>query len=104
VFTSIDVFLTVRPLNTLSDRSRNLGRCQAASGVSSSYDALLGLFERLENFLKRLKIYVRIPPTAAMTDIIVKIMVEVLSVLALGTKQMKQGRISKCTITYIAHG
>jgi hypothetical protein len=34
-----------------------------------------------------------------MTDIIVRIMVEVLSVLALATKQMKQGRFSKCAIT-----
>ena len=31
-----------------------------------------------------------------MTDIIVKIMVELLSVLALATKQIKQGRFSKC--------
>ncbi len=34
-----------------------------------------------------------------MTGIIVKIMVEVLSVLALATKQIKQGRLSKLTIT-----
>jgi hypothetical protein len=35
-----------------------------------------------------------------MRDIIVKIMVEVLSVLALATKQIKDGRFSECTITY----
>ena len=35
-----------------------------------------------------------------MTDIIIKIMVEVLSVLALATKQIQQGRISKCAMTY----
>jgi hypothetical protein len=34
-----------------------------------------------------------------MTDIIVKIMIELLSVLALATKQIKQGRFSKCAIT-----
>ena len=105
VFTSIDVLLTVRPLNTLFNQFLcNLGRCQAAGGVSSSHDALLGLFKRLGNFLERLKIYVRIPPTTAMSVIIVKIMVQVLSVLALGTKQIKQGQISRCTITYIARG
>jgi hypothetical protein len=38
--------------------------------------------------------------TTMMTDIIVKIMVEVLSVLALATKEIKQGRFSKCAITY----
>jgi signal recognition particle GTPase len=35
-----------------------------------------------------------------MTDIIVGIMVELLSVLALATKQIKQGRFSKCAATY----
>ena len=35
-----------------------------------------------------------------MTDIIVKIMVELLSVLDLVTKQIKQGRLSKWAITY----
>jgi hypothetical protein len=35
-----------------------------------------------------------------MTDIIIKIMIELLSVLALATKQIKQGRFSKCLVTY----
>ena len=35
-----------------------------------------------------------------MMDIIVKVMAELLSVLALATKQIDQGRISKCVITY----
>jgi len=67
----------------------------AASGVSSSYDALLDLFECLGNFLRRLEIYTRIPPTPTMMDIIVKIMTELLSVLALATKQVEQGRFKK---------
>jgi hypothetical protein len=37
-----------------------------------------------------------------MTNIIIKIMVELLSVLALATKQINQGRLSKCAITYIS--
>jgi hypothetical protein len=53
----------------------------------------------LGNFLKRLEIYTTIPPTPAMTDIIVKIMIELLSVLALATKQIEQGRFSKCAVT-----
>ena len=35
-----------------------------------------------------------------MTDIIVKIMVELLSVLALATKQVKQGKLSKRIIGF----
>ena len=68
---------------------------QAADGVSSSYDALVDLFECIGNFLKRLRIYTDVPMSPSMTDIIVKIMVELLSVFALATKQIKQGRLSK---------
>jgi len=74
--------------------------CQAASGVTSSYDALLDLFECLGNFLKRLEIYTTISPTPTMMDIVIKIMVELLSVLALATKQIRQGRFSECAVTY----
>ena len=102
MFTSIDVLLTVRLSNVLFNRVPcDVWLCQAATGVSSSYDALLELFECLGSFLKRLEIYVTIPPTTTMTDVIVQIMVEVLLVLALATKQVKQGRISKCTTTYL---
>ena len=68
---------------------------QAAGGVSSSYDALVDLFEIVGSFLKRLRIYTDIPLTPLMTEMSVKIMVELLSVLALATKQIKQGRFSK---------
>jgi hypothetical protein len=73
---------------------------QAASGVSSSYNDLLDLFECLGSFLKRLDIYIDVPPNPNMTDIIVKILIELLSVLALATKQIKQGRFSKLVICY----
>ena len=52
------------------------------------------------NFLDRLEIYTNIPPTPIMTDMIVKIMVELLLVLGLATKQIKQGRFSECHITF----
>jgi hypothetical protein len=66
--------------------------CQAAKDVDASEEALGDLFERIENFFKRLESYTEVPPTDAMTDIIVKIMVEVLNVFAIATKEMKQGR------------
>ena len=49
-------------------------------------------------FLKRLDVYVDIPPTKMITDVIVKIMVELLSVLVLAKKQIERGRICACTI------
>jgi hypothetical protein len=79
---------------------RDVRLWQAASGVTSSYDALIELFECLGSFLKRLEIYMTIPPSPMMTDIIVQIMAEVLSVLALATKQVKQGRFSEYVIRY----
>jgi hypothetical protein len=36
--------------------------------------------------------------TPSITDIIVKILVEVLSVFSLATKQIKQGRLSECIL------
>ena len=84
----------------LINQIRNIRLYQAAGGVSSSYDALLDLFECVGNFLKRLEIYTTIPPTTMMTDIVVKITLEVLSVLALATRQIKLGRFSKHAIAY----
>jgi hypothetical protein len=63
--------------------------------VSASYDALVDLFESIERFLSRLEIYTRISLTPAMTNVVVKIMVEILSTLALATKQVQQGRLSE---------
>ena len=48
----------------------------------------------MENFFKRLETYTTVSPTDAITDIIVKIMIEVLNVLAIATKEMKQSRAS----------
>jgi len=56
---------------------------------------LATVFERIENFFKRLETYVQVPPTAGMTDIIVKIMVEVLSILSIATKEITQSRASE---------
>jgi hypothetical protein len=55
---------------------------------------LIELFERIEYFFKRLESYTAVPPTGAMTDITVKIMIEVLNILAIATKEMRQGRAS----------
>jgi hypothetical protein len=68
---------------------------QAAKDVSTAQEALIDIFERVENFFKRLETYTEVPPTAAMTDIIVKIMVEVLNIFAIATKEIKQGRTSE---------
>jgi hypothetical protein len=65
-----------------------------AKDVSESYDALVNIFECIENFLRRLGIYNEILPTPAMTEMVIKIMAELITVLALATNQIKQGRFS----------
>jgi archaellum component FlaC len=46
----------------------------------------------LEFFFRRLEEYIEVRPTSAMKDIIVKIMVEVLSILGIVTKEIRQGQ------------
>ena len=55
----------------------------------------MDLFSRMESFFKRLEKYIKVRPTAALTDIIVKIMVEVLSILGIVTKEMGHGKMSR---------
>ena len=45
-------------------------------------------------FFRRLEIYTELQPTAEMTNIIIEIMIEVISILGIATKEIKQGRIS----------
>jgi hypothetical protein len=73
----------------------NITVCKAAKDVGASEEALADLFERIENFFKRLESYTEVPPTNAMTDIIVKILVEILNIFAIATKEIKQGRASE---------
>jgi hypothetical protein len=56
---------------------------------------LVDLLESIEHFLNRLDIYTKIPPTVAMTEMVIKILVELLSALALVTKQIKEGKPSE---------
>jgi len=68
---------------------------QAARDVRSSQETLVDIFERIENFFRRLEVYTEVPPTADMMDMMVKIMVEILSILGIATKEIKQGRTSE---------
>jgi hypothetical protein len=98
IHTSLGVLLSVRALLfTLSAYLRNNQAYQVIKGVVDDYVALVDLFESIEHFLNRLDIYTRIPPTAAMTEIVVKILVELLSTLALATRQINQRKPSEST-------
>ena len=68
---------------------------QAAKGANTSHDELIAFFKSIEQLLKPLDVYAQIALTPAMEEMIVKIMAELLSILALMTKELKQGRSSE---------
>jgi hypothetical protein len=75
--------------------SRDIQTYQAIKGATDSYDSLVDLLELIDLFLNRLDIYTKIPPSVAMTEMVVKILVVLLSTLALATKHIKQGKPSE---------
>jgi hypothetical protein len=82
----------------------NVQVSQAFKSVVSDLKCAIELLESIESFLNRLDIYTKVPPTPAMTEIIVKIMVELLSTLALATNQIRQGRPSEFVFANILPG
>jgi hypothetical protein len=66
-----------------------------ATKVREGQDPLTDVFELIENFFRHLDIYTKLPPTTEMINIIIQIMVEVLFVLEMVPKQIKQGRMSE---------
>ena len=76
----------------------NIYNPQAVKDVRASQDTLIDIFERIENFFRRLENYAGVPPTPEMMDIIGKIMIEILSILAIAMKEIKQSRTSELLI------
>ena len=68
---------------------------QTAIDVHKSYETLVDIFERIESCLQCIEIYTQVRPTMEMMDTIIQIMVEVLTILGIATKEMKQGRMSR---------
>jgi hypothetical protein len=56
------------------------------------------LFERIHLFLQRLNSYTRISLTREFTELLGKIMAQVLSILALSTKLITERRISEFVV------
>ena len=76
---------------------------QAVKGVLDDYDTLADLLESVEQFLNRLDIYTKIPPSVSRTEIIIKILVELFSIFALATKQLRQGKLSESVLGEITY-
>ena len=66
---------------------------EAAHGVITSYDALVDFLESIEHFLNRLRLYTETSLSMlAVNVIVVKLMVELISTVALVTRKLKKQR------------
>ena len=67
---------------------------QAAKGVITSCDALADMLESIEYFVNRLRIYTETSHSKpAVDEIVVKMMVELISALALVTQKLQKRRL-----------
>jgi hypothetical protein len=76
---------------------------QAAKDVGASHDALANLLELVEQFVNRLEIYTKVILERAMVELIVKMMVQLLHVLGLVTKEIRRKPLSKSGIADMTH-
>ncbi|KAI0292476.1 hypothetical protein B0F90DRAFT_277429 [Multifurca ochricompacta] len=69
--------------------------------VSANYDILIDLFKSIESFLKRLATRIKTPVTASVIEMVTKILLELLSTLALATQQVRRGRLGRSPSPWI---
>ena len=79
----------------------DIERTQAAEEVIASQDALIIIFEKIENLFKPLEEYAKVPTTEAVKDIVVKIMVKLLEIFAIMTNKINRGRASESVPDYM---
>lgn len=94
ILTGLVILLTVcvLPYFLVAD-SCDIRIYQAAKKISAD-DALVDCLESIKQFLKHLDVYTRIIPTPPMHEIVVMIIVELLAILSLETKEVRQGQLS----------
>ena len=97
IFTGIGVLLGVRALALLMREPppSNAVVIQAAKGARASQGNVIALFERIEGFFKRLEVYNQISLTTKMAEVLVEIVIELLSILSIATKELRRRRASE---------
>jgi hypothetical protein len=76
----------------------NTNDSQTAKDVRADQDSLFEIFNRLESFFERLEIYTEAALDQKMAETVTKIMAEVLNIIGVATKEMRQGRTSKSSV------
>ncbi|KAF8261960.1 hypothetical protein EI94DRAFT_745985 [Lactarius quietus] len=67
----------------------------AAKDVTASHDVLLDLFGRMEDFFKRFKVYSQSIVNTELAEVLVKVVVKVLNILSIATKEVEQSRAKR---------
>jgi hypothetical protein len=95
IFTAIGILFSVSIfIISFEPRFCNGLISQTATAESTTRGAL-ELFERIEIIFMRLEIYIKLPETARMTDVIAKVLVDFLDIIAIATKEINENRASK---------
>jgi hypothetical protein len=81
------ILLVVRLSSFNRIYSCDIGVYQTVKNVNASYDALVYLFESIGRFLERLEIYTKTTLSEATKEIVVKVVKETISILAMETKR-----------------
>jgi hypothetical protein len=71
---------------------------QAAKDIRKGHETLADIFGRIESFFRRLEISTQgsqVPSTPEMLKAIIQIMLEVLTILGIATKEINQGRFGE---------
>ena len=74
-----------------------------AEDARASRGAVVDLFERIESFFKRLEVYTQISLNTKMAEVLVKIVIELLSIISIATKEVKRRRASELSEREILH-
>ena len=95
IFAALAIFLAVRPFDcSLHSYPSNIFIWQSVRDLNS----LVHLLESIELSVNRLGIHPEVPKTGVMTEVMMELMVEMLSALALVTKQTREKRLSKSVL------
>ena len=74
-----------------------------AEDAKASHGALVELFERIEGFFKRFEVYAETSLSTKMAEVLVKVVIELLSILSIATKEVKRPRASEFSTLEILH-
>jgi hypothetical protein len=102
MFIAIDILLSVYLSQGSLSCISVIFNSQAAKNVAGSFSKLVDLFKRIHLILQNLNAYTRISLTNKLTELLGEIMAQLLSILALSTRVMTEGRLSEFMVDLIA--